>query len=62
MINGRAGIGEVWIVNLRDQTLEIYRNPHFSGSRRKIIFGSNSQVAPLAFLDAVVDVTELLKH
>jgi Uma2 family endonuclease len=30
-IYGRAGIAEVWIVNLVDQTIEVYREPHFAG-------------------------------
>ena len=28
---GRAGIAEVWIVNLVDQVIEIHREPHFTG-------------------------------
>src|SRR5665213_3138786 len=27
----RAGIAEVWIVNLNEQTIEVYRQPHFAG-------------------------------
>ena len=30
-IYGRAGIVEVWIVNLVDLTVEVYREPHFTG-------------------------------
>ena len=28
---GRAGVAEVWIVNLQEATIEIYREPHFTG-------------------------------
>lgn len=28
---GRAGIAEVWIINLADLTVEVYREPHFTG-------------------------------
>ena len=59
---GRAGIVEVWIVNLRDATLEVYREPHFTGYGSKTILRAGSQAAPLAFPDAVVDVGELLKR
>jgi Uma2 family endonuclease len=59
---GRAGIVEVWIVNLRDQTLEVYREPHFTGYGNKAILRAGDQAKPLAFPDAVVDVTELLKR
>jgi Uma2 family endonuclease len=59
---GRAGIVEVWIVNLRDQTLEIYREPHFTGYGSKTIVRAGSLAAPLAFPDADVDLGELLKR
>jgi Uma2 family endonuclease len=36
---GRAGICEVWILNLRSRTLEVYRERHFSG------YGSNQAFA-----------------
>jgi hypothetical protein len=28
---GRAGVADVWIVNLHDAAVEIYREPHFTG-------------------------------
>jgi len=59
---GRAGISEVWIVNLRDQALEIYREPHFTGYGSKTILRAGDQTSPQAFPDATVTVTELLKH
>jgi Uma2 family endonuclease len=59
---GRAGVLEVWIVNLQDATLEIYREPHFTGYGSKAVLHAGDQAAPLAFPDAVVDVAELLKR
>lgn len=59
-VYGRAGIAEVWIVNLRDKTIEVYREPHFAGYGVKKIFIPGGQAAPLAFPDAKVDCAELL--
>ena len=58
---GRAGIAEVWIVNLNDLTVEVYREPHFTGYGRKTVARAGDILAPLAFPDAAVDVAELLK-
>ena len=58
---GRAGISEVWIMNLADRTIEIYREPHFSGYGWRRVFRSGEQASPLAFPDVEVEVAELLK-
>ena len=59
---GRAGISEVWIVNLVDLVLEVYREPNFTGYGNKTVLRAGDQAKPLAFPDAVVDVGELLKR
>jgi len=59
---GRAGIAEVWIVNLIDQAVEVYREPHFTGYGAKTILRAGDQAAPQAFPDVTVDVAELLKR
>jgi Uma2 family endonuclease len=59
---GRAGIAEVWIVNLQDATIEVYREPHFTGFGNKTVLRAGDQAKPLAFPDATVDVAELLKR
>ena len=58
---GRAGVVEVWIVNLNGATIEVYREPHFTGYGSKTILRAGDTVAPLAFPDAAMDVVELLK-
>lgn len=58
---GRAGIGEVWIVNLTDLTVEVYRQPHFTGYAAKSILRPGDQAVSLTFPDADVSVGELLK-
>jgi Uma2 family endonuclease len=58
---GRAGISEVWIINLTNLTIEIYREPHFTGYGSKIVLKNGDKASPAAFPDAVVDVAELLR-
>jgi Uma2 family endonuclease len=58
---GRAGIMEVWIVNLNELTIEVYREPHYAGYGSKTVLRAGDTLAPLAFPDATVDVAELLK-
>ena len=59
---GRSGIAEVWIVNLTEQTIEVYREPHFTGYASKTVLRAASQATPQAFPDIAVDVAELLKR
>ncbi len=59
---GRAGIAEFWIVNLVNGTLEIYREPHFTGYGSSRILNVGDQASPALFPDAIVDVAELLKR
>ena len=59
-IYGRTGITEVWIVNLIEETIEIYREPHLAGYASKTILRSGDKAKPQAFTDAAVDVAELL--
>ena len=61
-VYGRAGIPEIWIINLRDRSLEVYREPHFTGYGSKTILRAGDQAKPQAFPDVAVDVTELLKR
>jgi Uma2 family endonuclease len=61
-IYGRAEIAEVWIVNLVEQKLEVYREPNFTGYGSKTILRPGQQAAPKAFPDLTVDVGDLLKR
>ncbi|MDB6022461.1 MAG: putative dioxygenase [Pedosphaera sp.] len=58
----RAGIPEVWIVNLNEAAIEVYREPRFTGYGSKTILRAGDKAAPQAFPDAAVDVAELLKR
>ena len=56
---GRSGISEVWIVNLEDETIEVYREPHLAGYASATVARPGEKARPLAFPDAAVDVAEL---
>ncbi len=59
-IYARAGIAEYWIVNLRDNVVEIYAKPEGSVySESRIIRGGES-VAPLAFPDIMLKVGDFI--
>ena len=58
----RAGIAEVWIVNLIDRTLEIYREPHFTGYAHKQVLQDGESAAPAHFADAIIEVAKLFRH
>jgi len=60
-IYARAGISEFWIVNLQDSTIEVYREPHFTGYENKVILHAGHKAAPAIFPDAAIDVAELLR-
>jgi Uma2 family endonuclease len=59
---GRSGIPEVWILNLSERKLEVYREPHFSGYASQTILRAGDKAAPAAFPDAVIEVGELLQQ
>jgi Uma2 family endonuclease len=59
---GRAGVPEVWIVNLVDLTVEVYREPHFTGYGSKTILRAGDKACPAVFPDVTVDVAELLRR
>ena len=56
----RAGIGEVWIINLPDERVEIYRDPLAGQYRQTLTAEAGATVQPLAFPDATLDVAKLL--
>ena len=59
---GHAGIPEVWIVNLNDETIEVFREPHFSGYAGKSVLSPGDIAQPLAFPDLTVNVSELVRR
>jgi len=59
---GRSGIAEVWIVNLPGRTIEVYREPHFTGYNTKQILCPGQRASPVAFPDVAIDVAQLLER
>jgi Uma2 family endonuclease len=59
---GRAGIPEVWIVNLNELTVEVYREPHFEGYTSRTVLRAGDQASPAPFPDVKVEVGELLRR
>ena len=59
---GCAGIAEVWIVDLVNAAVEVYRDPHFSGYSSARIFHEGESLSPALFPDATIEVAALLRH
>lgn len=56
---GRAGIPEVWIVDLNDAIIEVFREPHFEGYASRTTLRQGDAASPLSFPDISVDVASL---
>lgn len=59
---GRAGIPEVWLINLPQQTIEVYREPHFAGYSSTTILRDKDRAQVQAFPDVEIEVATLLKR
>ena len=59
---GRAGIREVWIVNLPDQSIEVCRDPHYQGYASTEVLRPGAQARPLAFPDVALEVADLVRR
>lgn len=57
-----AGIREVWLVNLNERQIEIYREPHVTGYRSNSSLRPGDTGRPSAFPDITIDVTEVLRQ
>ena len=56
-----AGIAELWIVNLKGNMIEVYRDPSDESYGSKRIARGNERVAPLAFPDVKITVSKILE-
>jgi Uma2 family endonuclease len=59
-IYAAAGITEVWVVNVPQRVLEVYRAPGLPGYQERQTHQSGERVAPLAFPDLQLAVADLL--
>jgi Uma2 family endonuclease len=55
-----AGVPEVWIENLRDDLLLVYRNPSGAAYTTSLALRRGDSIAPVGLSDAVFSVEELL--
>jgi Uma2 family endonuclease len=56
----RAGLSEVWIVDLEGAHVEMYREPFPDGYRQVETRGRGARIQPAAFPDLMLAVTDLL--
>ena len=61
-VYARSGIAEVWIVDLLNGTLEVYREAHCTGYASARILHDGDSAAPVHFPDAVIEVAKLPRH
>jgi len=59
---GRAGIPEVWLINLPERTVEVFREPRLNGYASVRKFGLRDTISMQAFPDIRIDVGALLKR
>jgi Uma2 family endonuclease len=55
-----AGIAEVWIVNLVDRCIEVYRDPTADGYATQLVYRRGDTLAPAAFPDITIRVEQIL--
>jgi Uma2 family endonuclease len=56
----RAGIAEVWLLDLRTDAIEVYRQPSPAGYGDARVLRRGERLSPLAFPDLTLAVDELL--
>ncbi len=61
-IYARAGIPEIWLLNLMEEALEIFREPAFTGYASHLVLRPGDEVRPSAFPDTALNVSELLRR
>lgn len=59
-IYGRAGIPETWVVNLRADCLEVFRNPGPQGYAQHTIYRRGDKISPVSLPDLEFAVADLL--
>ncbi|MBI2170669.1 MAG: Uma2 family endonuclease [Chloroflexi bacterium] len=60
LLYARAGIPEVWLVDLTAQRVEVYQGPSAQGYAEARLVGRDSMLMPSAFPDVTVRVDEVL--
>jgi Uma2 family endonuclease len=55
-----TGIREFWLLNLQNDTLEIYRQPEGVTYREQITISGDGTASPLEFPDVIISLSEIL--
>lgn len=61
-VYGGAGVPEVWLINLPEQMIEVYREPHFAGYGSTAKLQAGKVARPQAFPDVTIEVNSLLRR
>ncbi len=56
----RSGIPEVWLIDLQQETLTVYRDPTPDGYRTARVLHRGDSIAPAAFPERALAVVDLL--
>jgi Uma2 family endonuclease len=56
----RAGVPEVWVENLKNNTLLVYRDPDGGNYKTSLVLRSGDTVSPVTLPDLVIQIDELL--
>ncbi|MBD2576134.1 Uma2 family endonuclease [Oscillatoria sp. FACHB-1406] len=56
----RAGISDYWVLDVRNRQLHIFREPTPTGYTRHLIISEPNRVAPLAFPQSEIALSEIL--
>ncbi len=59
-LDARAGVPELWLVNLVEARLDVYRDPTPQGYRERLSLWSGDTIAPLAFPECVCQINEII--
>jgi Uma2 family endonuclease len=59
-LHARAGVPEVWIVDLAHAAVEVFREPHATGYASEQRITSDGAIAPRALPAATIAVSEIL--
>ena len=56
----RNNVREYWLLNLAENVLEVFRSPAAEGYRENTVLSAKDKIAPLAFPDLVIQVSDFL--
>jgi Uma2 family endonuclease len=57
----KSNITEVWIVDINNQLLEVYRQPNSEGYQSKQTYQKGDMISPLAFANTQIAVTNIFE-